>query len=261
MPVVQRVTLRSNVIRSLRFSSVLVRLQRQIITMRCRGYIFFGSARQILKEVMSSVAVYSQLSDQGLGAEIGKNQVRPPFLVSAHGKACTQCTGYGGVNVFYHLSNEPLRICWCQGPPTKFVIFDFTMVSGLDATAARSCFLNLCRTLTPLGVTLVFGGLRRGGRIERLLIGHEILHTDPLHPRALAFDTIDEALEFCEDSLLRDTTGRPSQAKFVGSCCSRSNPASAAESRTLMESKGSKPIPRGPSEGLLGVLSPLAEVK
>ena len=36
-----------------------------------------------------------------------------------------------------------------HAPPTKFVLFDFTSVNGLDATAARSCFLNLCRTLTP----------------------------------------------------------------------------------------------------------------
>ena len=45
---------------------------------------------------------------------------------------------------------------------TRFVLFDFTVVSGLDATAARSCFLNLTRTLTPLGITIVFGGVKKG---------------------------------------------------------------------------------------------------
>ncbi|KAL3921194.1 MAG: hypothetical protein SGPRY_004988, partial [Prymnesium sp.] len=66
-----------------------------------------------------------------------------------------------------------------RAPLTKFVLFDFTTVSGLDATAARSCFLNLCCTLTPLGVTLIFAGIRPEGHIEKLLIGHGILKAEP----------------------------------------------------------------------------------
>ena len=94
-----------------------------------------------------------------------------------------------------------------QPPVTKFLLFDFTMVSGLDATAARSCFLNLCRTLTPLGITLVFGGVESGGRVERLLIGHEILQAPLPNPVALRFDSIDEALEYCEEALLATAAG------------------------------------------------------
>ena len=86
---------------------------------------------------------------------------------------------------------------------TRFVLFDFTVVSGLDATAARSCFLNLTRTLTPPGLTIVFGGVKKGSHVERLLIGHEILEVPPPGAVALRFDTIDEALEYCEDELLR----------------------------------------------------------
>lgn len=89
---IQRVTLRSNLIRSLPISSLLSQLQPQVmslkgvitnvcahatssthdmygsgrtshlvpvlpqvITMRCRGYIFFGSTLQIMDDVMSSV--------------------------------------------------------------------------------------------------------------------------------------------------------------------------------------------------------------
>ena len=47
VPVVQRVVLRSNVMRSLPLSSLLSQLQPQIITLRCRGYIFFGSTLQV----------------------------------------------------------------------------------------------------------------------------------------------------------------------------------------------------------------------
>ena len=77
----------------------------------------------------------------------------------------------------------PARRRWIASRPwqsegtsiTRYILFDFTNVSGLDATAARSCFLNLTRTLTPLGITILFGGVHKGSHIERLLIGHEIL--------------------------------------------------------------------------------------
>ena len=42
----QRVSLRSNVMRSPVLSTHLADLQPSIITLRCRGYIFFGSTLQ-----------------------------------------------------------------------------------------------------------------------------------------------------------------------------------------------------------------------
>ena len=51
VPVVQRVRLRSNVIRSLPLSSQLNDLQDQVITLRCRGYVFFGSTGQVCGRV------------------------------------------------------------------------------------------------------------------------------------------------------------------------------------------------------------------
>ena len=57
VPVVARVKLRSSVIRSLPLSALLADLQDQIITLRCRGYIFFGSTIQIMDSVMASVVL------------------------------------------------------------------------------------------------------------------------------------------------------------------------------------------------------------
>ena len=57
VPVVTRVKLRSNVVRSLPLSSLLAEAQDQIITLRCRGYIFFGSTLQIMDSVMRSVTL------------------------------------------------------------------------------------------------------------------------------------------------------------------------------------------------------------
>ena len=57
VPVVTRVKLRSNVIRSIPLMTKLADLQDQIITLRCRGYIFFGSTLQIMESVMNSVVL------------------------------------------------------------------------------------------------------------------------------------------------------------------------------------------------------------
>lgn len=161
VPVAQRVRLRSNVMRPAHHSAVLADQMRRVITLRCNGYIFFGSTMTISKEVLSQV-VWSDDEDKG----------------------------------------DKLS--------TLFVIFDFANVSGLDASAARSCFLNLCRTLSPHGISVLFGGVAQGGHIEKLLIGHQILEQPQSQPPgahcASCFDTVDEALEFCEEALLADAS-------------------------------------------------------
>jgi SulP family sulfate permease len=154
--------------------------------LRCRGYIFFGSTLKILNDVMGSVVLPPELQPT-----LGKHK-------SSVGSSCASLDsqpGGGMGSSTGSVSASP------GGPPkpTKFVLFDFSAVSGLDATAARSCFLNLQRTLAPGGVTLVFGGVPKDGRVERLLVGHEILGDTSTAQR---FDTIDEALEFCEEQLL-----------------------------------------------------------
>ena len=56
-PVVARVTLRSNVMRSPALSAYLTAMMPQVIMLRCRGYIFFGSTLKILNDVMGSVVL------------------------------------------------------------------------------------------------------------------------------------------------------------------------------------------------------------
>ena len=239
VPVVQRVKLRSNVIRSLPVSSTLAEEQEQIITLRCRGYIFFGSTIQIMDSVMRSVvlppttmpsvaaqlaagaqspaaspptgvsstaALQAKLQEAsaggGGGGDGGGGGGRRPSTGGSDGPASPSPFGDNS-SLRDGAVYDPAADVSTTTPVTRFVIFDFTMVSGLDATAARSCFLNLTRTLTPLGITIIFGGVKADSHIERLLIGHEILSVKPPAAEAVRFDTIDEALEHCEEELLR----------------------------------------------------------
>ena len=134
----------------------------QVITFRCRGYIFFGSTLQIMDDVMSSI-VFPPPNTASAAASAAASTT-----TSRHSTPDKRSGGDGG-------GAGGGGGAASDAPPTRFVLFDFTMVSGLDATAARSCFLNLCRTLTPLGIQLVFGGLRPGGHIEKVRVSRRPL--------------------------------------------------------------------------------------
>eukprot|EP00045_Choanoeca_perplexa_P014077 m.163665 g.163665 ORF g.163665 m.163665 type:complete len:1097 (+) comp16556_c0_seq5:174-3464(+) len=121
-----------------------------------------------------------------------------------------------------------------SAPPTKrlvqtyYLVLDFTNVTGIDATAIRSCFMILRQRLQRFGVVLLFSGLRDA--VHRLMAGQGVLphqlptidapeepastYLVPLRPVDVDLDGIepvegvvvlpnlDLSLEWCEDKLL-----------------------------------------------------------
>jgi hypothetical protein len=103
--------------------------------------------------------------------------------------------------------------------PPKFVVFDLTQLSNLDASASRGCFLQVVKMCTKRGITVCAAGA--SPRIDWMLRSHEVAYEtaeeeriqalfqsrpDPASPprseRILLFLTVHEALEFCENSLI-----------------------------------------------------------
>ncbi|CAM9823419.1 unnamed protein product, partial [Choristocarpus tenellus] len=81
---------------------------------------------------------------------------------------------------------------------TRRVILDFSRVVGIDATAARTCFLMLKRTLEVEGVDVLFAGVKP--RVLVVLRAHGVVGSDdPL------FGSLDSALEWSEEQLLSET--------------------------------------------------------
>lgn len=78
----------------------------------------------------------------------------------------------------------------------RHLVFDFEHVIGIDATAARACFLMLKSLLRTAGVKCHFAAASLP--VARLLRGHGVVGEG----EAL-FPTLDEALEACEEALLR----------------------------------------------------------
>lgn len=88
--------------------------------------------------------------------------------------------------------------------PTHYVVLDFSGVTGLDATAARTCFVTLKQTLQQHNISLVFCGVDND--MLKMLKNHEVLipgHDDPgADVFCHTFETLDEGLEWCENKEL-----------------------------------------------------------
>ncbi len=78
----------------------------------------------------------------------------------------------------------------------RWLVFDFSQVVGIDATAARSCFLMLKSLLHSAHIRVVFASLVP--KLERLLRGHGVIDDDDP-----VFASVDEALEYSEEELLQ----------------------------------------------------------
>lgn len=82
-----------------------------------------------------------------------------------------------------------------QGTVTEYLILDFTGVMGVDATAARACFLTLVQFMRTANVTVVFAHLSKP--VEDLLRAHNVLNDE-----SVMIPNLDDALEWCEDQIL-----------------------------------------------------------
>jgi len=78
---------------------------------------------------------------------------------------------------------------------TEYLVLDFTAVIGVDATAARSCFLMLVQLMRSANVTVVFANMN--SHVETLFRAHSVVtETDIVIPH------LDDALEWCEEQVL-----------------------------------------------------------
>jgi hypothetical protein len=141
------------------------------------GYLFFGSAVRILRDVKRSVTVYAA-SEDGVPCEHEPHDGVPLRRLDP------DCTDAPEVVV-----------------PTRYLVLDCSHVTGLDATAARTFFVALHQALQQHGVTMVLTDL--SARMARLLRAHKVLSDDTEKPgMCLTSPTLEDGLEWCEDMLL-----------------------------------------------------------
>jgi SulP family sulfate permease len=75
-------------------------------------------------------------------------------------------------------------------------VLDFTSVIGVDATAARSCFLMLTQLMKAARVTVVFTSMSE--EVEALFRAHAVINAQT----TVVIPYLDDALEWCEEEIL-----------------------------------------------------------
>lgn len=107
---------------------------------------------------------------------------------------------FATINSVEALIRKALDIATWQQKPIRFMVIDFSLVSGLDFSAAEA-FTRIQRLLEAKTVTLVFCGLVAEGEI-----GIALRSVDLWADRGLkleVFPSLNEALEWTENSYLR----------------------------------------------------------
>ncbi|KAJ0409421.1 hypothetical protein P43SY_002311 [Pythium insidiosum] len=198
---VRRVMKRSRVERDLRERELLQRECLSIVTLELDGFIFFGSSVKMMEEVRKHVLVNASV---------------PPLVHhrvhhGAQSETDTELEGLTTLDAEDHSASAPTPALFSSAEyarlaihavRTRFFILDFERVRGVDATAVRSCFLATRRLLEQHGIVLLFASVPPA--IEKLLQVHDVLEGQE-HGAGLGvlvFETLDKALEWCEDEIL-----------------------------------------------------------
>eukprot|EP00048_Salpingoeca_helianthica_P005435 m.87854 g.87854 ORF g.87854 m.87854 type:complete len:936 (+) comp13596_c0_seq1:303-3110(+) len=165
----------SKVVRSYSQRQTLNTHAGSIVAIQLFGYLFFGSAVRILRDVKRSVTVYA---------------------TPATGPACELQPA-----VPLRRLDEESRDLPDAAVATRYLVLDCSHVTGLDATAVRTFFVALHQALQQHGVTLVVTDLTV--RMAGLLRAHKVLGSDEDKPgMCLTCATLEDGLEWCEDMLL-----------------------------------------------------------
>lgn len=204
--------------------------QDEIVTIELQGHIFFGSATRIQNCVKSAVYIQPSNNEHDRSSTIQNNRrisrassdPETRSLLSANYDAeIPSYTDESQIETPATLENLHGQPCTEPGRrPTRFVVLDFSQVSGMDATAARSCFLALKLSFSRAKVCAVYCGMQPS--VEFLLRANDVITgtTSPLqresspeeapHGESHVTSDLDLALDWCEQQLILSAARRRS---------------------------------------------------
>ncbi|KAF4323304.1 hypothetical protein BBO99_00003346 [Phytophthora kernoviae] len=184
--VVNRRSRSSAAVRKLAARTMLGQKRGAIVYLELYGYLFFGSSVQILEDVQKAVHI---------------RKLRAVKQQSSNGKDWSQYADDAGIPLTPVSKRDVPITCLDGSPaphpdglPTEYVVMDFSRVSGMDATAARSAFMILQQHCKQHEITVFFADVLP--EIRSLLLNNEIAEGENF------FLNADSALEFCENQLL-----------------------------------------------------------
>lgn len=191
--VIARRTKTSAAVRKYAARNFLVQKRDAIVYLELYGYLFFGSSVQILEDVQKAVRVAKPTTNIHPMHAI----LTPSAGMHRNGRrASLPMTPISNIEVPIEcLDGTP--VLSGSGLPTEYVVMDFTHVSGMDATAARSSLMILQQMCKIHAITVLFADVLP--EIRHLLLNNDIAEESSFFPNA------DAALEWCENQLLNQT--------------------------------------------------------
>ncbi|KAK1947491.1 putative vacuolar membrane protein [Phytophthora citrophthora] len=182
LPVVSRKPRVSKAARTLSERRVLDKKRDSIAYFEFSGFLFFGSSVQILDSVQKAVYVHKKQP-----GDAGTNYIEAdvPLTPDEHRIPLIEC-----------LDGTPATDT--DAVPTEYVVMDFTDVTAMDATAARSAFLILQKYCSNHNITVLYAAVLPS--IRSLLVKNDITGDESFYSSA------ESALEHCENQLLSSKT-------------------------------------------------------
>jgi len=195
----------------------------KIATLEVSGAVFFGSSMQVLSRILDEAGINISAEEK---AEISRlnsplphhsNHSRMSSVRIPESMSPSAISPGSKRRLKKDKQNVPKQsTALINRTPPRFLILDLTSVSNVDASAARGCFLQLAKMCAARKIVACAAGAN--SRIEWIMKTHETAHhldeeklADgsmnllDLSQKIILFDDLNEALQFCEKSLMKET--------------------------------------------------------
>lgn len=213
-----------------------------IVALKLEGFQFFGSTTRVLKAVEANISedrpkpspVVEPGSRQRACSADEASRIPSRARATSHGiidLSLTSDNTETSLERALQVRSNRLSGQW-ERKATRFVVLDCTDVPLIDATAARGCFLTLLFLMQEKGIDLVFAGL--SPECKRILQSHDVISLDYTSDDdieenfiesddcASSFETLNTALEWCENLLCRALYVNPKQRNTLSNLFSKS---------------------------------------
>ena len=175
----------------------------RIVTFEVRGSVFFGSSVQLLQQITG-----------GLGLSATDEETKEAVLRSPGPHRGRALLTSSDRSLSFGRAPSPDR----PHRPPQYVVLDLSLLTNLDASAARGSFVQLAKMCGKRGIVVCATGANP--RVEWMMRSHEVSYGEEEEEEAvkasllkgssgtrsekvLLFLTIFEGLEFCENLLVK----------------------------------------------------------
>ncbi|KAH9109121.1 hypothetical protein LEN26_005710 [Aphanomyces euteiches] len=217
---------RSRVQRNYQDRQYLSKHQSQIVTLELHGYFFFGSSIRLMELIKNNIYVVATNSNPKESTPLLHASAIAQVDEAADKSICT-------LKEYDELKNDQAhhaRGAQLGTLPTKFLLLDFHHVTGIDATASRSCFQAMKTILARHNITLSFA--RLSPDIERQLEKNEVLGGIST---INIFKSVDAGLEACENLLLNERPPQTPMSMLQAKNLFPKSKRSPSQSSTLLD--------------------------